>query len=96
MTLNKDYREILLFINSIHDAADFYQKAGLTPADLIESYPELDSLLKGFDDEYVEKLLKNLTWGSACSFICNHNDAYISIFKRSHFDRINREDKFVN
>ena len=80
---NKNIDQIMYFIRRVHDMADFYQNADLTPKDFISSHPDLLDIVVMNNKYRDEKLnINNLTWAAACSFVIFNSNEYIDIINK--------------
>lgn len=83
---DKKIDQMIYFIRRVHDMADFYQNASLTPKDFISSHPDLLDIVVMNNKYRDEKLnINNLTWAAACSFVIFNSNEYIDIINK--FDR---------
>ena len=87
-------KDIVKLVNSLHDAADKYQRTGYTPTEFIKA---IDSNLDKEMDAYkaIDPGIYNfeeITWGEACSFILIHGDKYKDFLRlaTSEFDEKDR------
>ena len=82
-TENKNIDHMMYFIRRVHDMADFYQTAGMTPGDLISSHPDFFNILKRYYRSHKDDLdINSLTWAAACSFIIFNSDEYMDIMTK--------------
>ena len=89
---NKNIDQIMYFIRRVHDMADFYQNADLTPKDFISSHPDLLDIVVMNNKYRDEKLnINNLTWAAACSFVIFNSNEYINLIKNIDLSEYKRK-----